>query len=185
MNDESREGRRGHRGHPGEGRGHSGRDRGERGERRERGERGRRRRGDIRPLLLAGLLDGPAHGYELMRRLEERSGGEWRPSAGSVYPTLQQLEDEGLVQGRDEDGRKVYDLTDQGRAEADADTDALRRLAGDRDDAGPRPDLRAELHQLHLAARQVAVAGDEEQVTEAVALVRRARQDLYRLLAGE
>jgi DNA-binding PadR family transcriptional regulator len=177
MNHESREGRRGHRGRSFEGWGPESRMWG------ERAPGARRRRGDVRPLLLAALLDGAAHGYELIRRLEEKSGGQWRPSAGSVYPTLQQLEDEGLVSGREQDGRNVYELTEAGRAEADA--DALQRLAGDRPEGGPHSELRTELHQLHLAARQVAVAGTAEQVTEAVGLVRRARQDIYRLLAGE
>ena len=69
---------------------------GRRGAGRGRG-RGRMRRGDIRTAILAVLVDGPGHGYDIMSRLEEKSGGVWRPSAGSVYPTLQQLEDEGLV----------------------------------------------------------------------------------------
>jgi len=76
------------------------------------------RRGDTRRALLAALLDGPGHGYELMGRLEARSGGMWRPSPGSVYPTLQLLEDEGLVHAEERDGTRVYDLTDAGREKA-------------------------------------------------------------------
>jgi DNA-binding PadR family transcriptional regulator len=86
----------------------------------------------VRGLLLAALLDGPAHGYELMRRLEGQAGGRWRPSPGSVYPLLQLLEDEGLVRGRDSEGRKVFELTERGRAQADA--GQLRDLT-----AEPRP----------------------------------------------
>src|SRR5580692_2384370 len=81
---------------------------------------GRVPKGNVRGLLLAALLDGPAHGYELMGRLEGQAGGRWRPSPGSVYPLLQVLEDEGLVRGRDSGGRKVYELTEQGRTLADA-----------------------------------------------------------------
>lgn len=152
----------------------------ERGERGERG-RGRVRRGDIRGLLLAGLLDGPAHGYELMSRLEERSGGGWRPSPGSVYPMLQQLEDEGLVRGAERDGRKVYELTDEGREQADA--TRLDAFAGPDGDA--RRELHHELRQLVLAFKQVTVAGSEAQLIEAVAILRSARQKLYGLLAQE
>ncbi|HEV8298876.1 MAG TPA: PadR family transcriptional regulator, partial [Acidimicrobiales bacterium] len=79
---------------------------------------GRTRRGDIRTALLAVLAEGPGHGYEIIQRIEEKSGGSWRPSPGSVYPTLQLLEDEGLVAGTERDGKRVYAITDEGRAEA-------------------------------------------------------------------
>jgi DNA-binding PadR family transcriptional regulator len=138
-------------------------------------------KGNVRGLLLAALLDGPAHGYELMRRLEEKAGGRWRPSPGSVYPLLQLLEDEGLVASLDSDGRKVYELTGQGRAQADA--GQLRDLAAGTA-AGSAPlDLRAEVHRLHAAARQVGTAGDLAQLQEAVEIVKAARQALYQLLA--
>src|SRR5690242_5680234 len=75
----------------------------------------RRRRGDVRYAILDALAERPMHGYEIMSWLEERSGGRWRPSPGSVYPTLQLLEDEGLVAGSDEGGRRVFALTDAGR----------------------------------------------------------------------
>ena len=90
-----------------------------RGRHRRRGGPGRRffRQGEVRLALLSLLEDEPAHGYELMKRLEERSGGMYRASAGTVYPVLQQLEDEGLVQINEEDGKKVYRITDQGREE--------------------------------------------------------------------
>src|SRR5262245_2110311 len=68
------------------------------------------RRGDVRSAILALLAEAPMHGYQVITELAERSGGEWRPSAGSVYPTLQQLEDEGLVRAQERDGRRVYEL---------------------------------------------------------------------------
>jgi DNA-binding PadR family transcriptional regulator len=71
----------------------------------------------VRLALLSLLKDAPAHGYELMKRLEERSGGMYRASAGTVYPVLQQLEDEGLVRSEDVEGKKTYHLTDAGREE--------------------------------------------------------------------
>jgi DNA-binding PadR family transcriptional regulator len=132
---------------------------------------------------LAGLLDGPAHGYELMGRLEEHSGGRWRPSPGSVYPQLQQLQDEGLVRAVDHDGRKIYELTSEG--EQQADRGALDQLANADNSAGSHRELREELHQLQLAARQVGMAGEDNQVEQAVGIIRAARQSIYRLLADQ
>src|ERR1700731_1843201 len=78
-------------------------------------------RGDIRAAILALLAEQPMHGYQIIQELTERSGGAWRPSPGSVYPTLQQLEDEGLVRAvQTEAGRRVHELTEAGRAEAAA-----------------------------------------------------------------
>src|SRR6187549_3195421 len=98
-------------------------DRRHRGRGRHRGEGRwggppRMRRGEIRTVLLGALTDGPGHGYDVMQRLEEKTGGAWRPSPGSVYPTLQLLEDEGLVRSTERDGKRVYEITDAGRAEA-------------------------------------------------------------------
>jgi len=144
---------------------------------------GRARRGDVRALVLAALLQGGGHGYELMRRLEQLAGGRWRPSPGSVYPLLQLLEDEGLVSGRDEEGRRVYELTEQGRAQADE--TRLADLARGPSAAPGHHELRAEVERLHVAARQVAAAGGAVEVDQAAAIVRGARQALYRLLADQ
>src|SRR5688500_12954261 len=92
---------------------------------RRRGRHGHKRgrgwrffgQGEVRLALLSLLKDAPAHGYELMKRLEERSGGMYRASAGTVYPVLQQLEDEGLVRSEEVEGKKTYHLTDAGREE--------------------------------------------------------------------
>lgn len=78
------------------------------------------RRGDMRLIILKVLADGPLHGYEIMKKLEDKSQGMWRPSPGSVYPTLQLLEDEDLIVGSDQAGKKVYALTDAGRTQAEA-----------------------------------------------------------------
>ena len=79
--------------------------------------RGRMRRGDIRTAVLAVLSEEPGHGYDVMQRLEDKTDGSWRPSPGSVYPMLQLLADEGLAQSVERDGKRVYELTDAGRAE--------------------------------------------------------------------
>ena len=104
------------------------------GSRRRGRGRGRRPRraffgqGEVRLALLSLLDDGPAHGYELMKRLEERSGGMYKASAGTVYPVLQQLEDEGLVRPQEDDGKKVYHLTDQGREELERHEEQVERI---------------------------------------------------------
>src|SRR6201985_2755692 len=79
----------------------------------------RARRGDVRAAVLALLADRPMHGYEMIKEMEERSEGAWTPSAGSVYPMLQLLEDEGLIRGEDSDGKRRFTLTDTGRTEQD------------------------------------------------------------------
>ncbi len=144
------------------------------------------RRGEIRTAILAVLTDGPGHGYDVIQRLEAKSGGAWRPSAGSVYPTLQLLEDEGLVALTEHDGKRIYELTGSGRAEAenrlrDAGRAPWEQSAGDR----PFGDLREAVRHLHIATKQVAAAGNAAQVDRAVAIVRQARKDLYQLLAED
>jgi DNA-binding PadR family transcriptional regulator len=84
--------------------------------------------GEVRLAILSLLAEGPKHGYQLMKEMKERSGGMYRASAGSVYPTLQQLEDEGLIESEQKDGRRVYRLTVAGRAELEKDPEAVRRI---------------------------------------------------------
>ena len=151
-----------------------------------RGER-RTRRGEIRTGLLTILLAGPGHGYELIQRIEEKTGGAWKPSPGSVYPTLQMLEDEGLVTVVERDGKRVFELTEQGRIEAE------RRVAEGGDNPWAREgrgraqvvQLFDALKQMHLAAKQVVMAGNNPQIEAATEIVRDARKKLYQLLASE
>src|SRR5919199_6125988 len=82
------------------------------------------RRGNVRAAILALLAERPMHGYEIIQELESRTGGVWRPSPGSVYPTLQLLEDEGLITSEESGGRRRFSLTDEGRAEAQRETEA-------------------------------------------------------------
>src|SRR5215831_13787561 len=84
--------------------------------------------GEIRLALLSLLSEGPKHGYQLMKEISERSGGIYRASAGSIYPTLQQLEDEGLIEATQENGRRVYRLTAAGREELARDPETVRRI---------------------------------------------------------
>lgn len=139
------------------------------------------RRGDVRLALLIALLDGPGHGYELIQLLETKSEGRWRPSPGSVYPALALLADEALVTQTDDEGRRVFALTDAGRTEAE------ERLAshGSPWDAGDNEhgDLRIAVRDLHMAAKQVGVTGSTETVAKATEIVTEARKAIYRLLA--
>ncbi len=144
----------------------------------------RARRGDVRTALLSLLADRPMHGYDLIRELEERSGGAWRPSPGSVYPTLQMLEDEGLVTGSEQDGKRVYTITDAGRSGLE------ERRRGE--DAEPWEfgamgegigQLREAAFGLTAAAMQVARAGSETQRRRAAEVLAEARKQLYGLLA--
>ncbi|MGH9095392.1 MAG: PadR family transcriptional regulator [Acidimicrobiales bacterium] len=142
------------------------------------------RRGNIRPLVLVTLLDGPAHGYEIIRRLEDRSGGLWKPSPGSVYPTLQLLADEDLVTAVDISGPPTYQLTDAGRGEAETrQADGVAAPWDDAPDLKSRFALREAIGQLAQAARQVASAGGTDEIDKALGVLRQARQDLYKILA--
>ena len=149
--------------------------------------RGRRGRGNVRAAILALLAEEPRHGYAIMTELAERSGGMWRPSPGSVYPVLQQLQDEGLVTSTDRDGRKVFDLTDEGRRYVEEHAEELNepwQVA----DHGPRARFQALMQSgvaLAAAVQQVARTGDDEQVAEARAVLDQARQAMYRILAGQ
>jgi DNA-binding PadR family transcriptional regulator len=151
-----------------------------------RGRRPAVRRGDVRPAILAVLEDEPMHGYQVIRVLEERSGGRWRPSAGSVYPTLQQLQDEGLVQSEEIDGRRTYTLTDQGRSMvATFHPDGSPLVIVKVDELDDKPDVRREAIQLMRAALQVSKVGSPDARREAHRILAASRRDLYRLLADD
>jgi DNA-binding PadR family transcriptional regulator len=153
-----------------------------------RGGRGRRaRRGDIRAASLLLLAEEPRNGYGLMQVLEERSGGVWRPSPGSVYPALAQLEDEGLIRSVEHDGRKTFELTDEGRAHVEEHRERYG-TPWETVAEGASNDLH-ELRQagqaLAVASLQVAQMGSKTQLAEAKRILEEARRGLYRLLAGD
>jgi DNA-binding PadR family transcriptional regulator len=144
----------------------------------------RARRGDVRSAILALLDERPMHGYEMIQQLEERTGGRWRPSAGSIYPTLQLLEDEGLVTPEEVDGRKVYSLTDAGK-EAAPERSEEGRPWEDVEDGSPRREFRRELYRQMGAAKQIARADDDEQLAKAIEILKDARRKLYGILAED
>jgi DNA-binding PadR family transcriptional regulator len=142
------------------------------------------RRGEIRPLILAVLLDKPMHGYEVIQELEAKSGGRWRPSAGSVYPTLQQLVDEGLATSEEVDGRRTYTLTDDGKTAAAAASTRTSWTESDTDTAA-EPDIRQLAMQLAGAVMQVHKMGSPNARREARTILADARRQMYRLLADD
>ena len=143
-------------------------------------------RGDVRSAVLALLAEKPMHGYQIIQEIEERSGGAWKPSPGSVYPTLQLLADEGLIGVEESNGRKTYSLTEAGRAASDAAADAKApwEAQGGRDHkrGGALPKAGIELAQ---AAAQVGRSGSPEQVAQAVTVLDEARRKLYSILAQD
>jgi DNA-binding PadR family transcriptional regulator len=143
------------------------------------------RRGDIRTAALLLLAEEPRNGYQIMQEVEERSGGVWRPSPGSVYPALSQLEDEGLIRSEESDGRKVFALTDAGRAlleERDASKPApWEQMSGETSDEAYA--LGRLLREVYFAFVQVSRAGSQEQVAKAKEVLDEARRRLYLILA--
>jgi DNA-binding PadR family transcriptional regulator len=158
-----------------------------RGYRYGRGRGGpRARRGDVRAAALALLAERPMHGYEMIKEIEERTGGAWTPSAGSIYPTLQMLEDEGLISGQEIEGKRRFTLTDSGRTEQEsrsgeqAPWDAVR--------AGAAPELVQlgdSLRKLNHSVRQVFHAADEDQQRRVHELLDETRRRVYAVLAEE
>ncbi len=150
--------------------------------------RGRKaRRGDVRSAILLLLAEQPRNGYQIMQELEERSGGLWSPSPGSVYPALQQLEDEQLISAEEVDGRRLFALTDAGRRQVDArgperpaPWEELRRDAGDH-----VQELAQSMRAAAAAAVQVLRTGSDVQLAQAQRILTRARRELYRVLAGD
>jgi DNA-binding PadR family transcriptional regulator len=160
-------------GGPGFGPGHHGRGRGR-----------RTRRGNVRAALLALLAERAMHGYEMIQELDERTGGVWRPSPGSVYPTLQMLEDEGLVTSQEEGGKRLFSLTDTGREQAAAQTtapwDEVTEAAG----ANVLREREA-FGQLLGAMKQVMAVGSDAQKARALDVINDARRRIYGILADD
>ncbi|CCK31618.1 hypothetical protein BN159_7239 [Streptomyces davaonensis JCM 4913] len=149
------------------------------------GPRGRARRGDVRASILALLKDRPMHGYEMIQEIAERSGGAWKPSPGSVYPTLQLLEDEGLITSESEGGKKLFSLTESGRTAADDGPEAPWEEASRGVDWEAVNDIRQAGFGLMEAFGQVWKTGSKEQREKAISVINEARKKLYLILADE
>jgi DNA-binding PadR family transcriptional regulator len=158
------------------------------------GRRGpRARRGDVRAAILDVLAGDEMNGYQLIQQISERTGGAWKPSPGSVYPTVQQLEDEGLVEGRDVEGRRLLRLTDAGRAYVEENAEEMaatwRPFEDSGDEAGPQPDQRSGTELMPIVGQvmgamwQIVTTGTSQQRAEAAEILTETRRKLYQLLA--
>jgi DNA-binding PadR family transcriptional regulator len=149
-----------------------------------RGRGGRARRGDVRAALLLLLEEQAQNGYQLIQEIERRTEGVWKPSPGSVYPALQQLEDEGLVRTIESEGKRAYELTPEGREYVASNRDELgnpfEAATGGMDEG--LMDLRGLMFQVGAAAMQVAASGHTDEARKILADTRRA---LYKILAED
>ena len=145
----------------------------------------RARRGNVRAAILSVLAEEPMHGYQIMQQLEERSGGMWRPSPGSVYPTLQLLEDQGFIKGEEVEGRRVFALTEAGKTEAEASKErhGAPWESSEHGDQGPRFKLRKAVFQIGAAVKQIGTTGSSEQVDATLEILAETRKRIYALLA--
>jgi DNA-binding PadR family transcriptional regulator len=142
------------------------------------------RRGNVRAAILALLAERPMHGYEMIQELEARTSGVWRPSAGSIYPTLQMLEDEGLVTGEESEGKRRFTLTDAGRAEAEQlDSPPWEEVTGEGE--GPASSLRESAFHLGAAIIQVARTGSGDQIAKTQDILNDARRRVYGVLGED
>ncbi len=144
-------------------------------------------RGDVRAAILALLREGPRNGYQIMAEIEERSGGAWRPSPGAVYPALSQLADEGLIAPEESGSKRMFSLTDAGRAYV-AENPEMARGAWEstaQQEAWQVPGLFAEAARLGSGIMQLARAGSPDQIRAAERLLERTRRELYRILADD
>jgi DNA-binding PadR family transcriptional regulator len=158
------------------------------------------RRGDVRAAILDMLREEPMNGYQLISQIAERSGGAWKPSPGSVYPTIQQLEDEGLVEADDERGRRTLRLTDEGRAYVAEHADELAEtwapfgqqfgetrgeMRGEVPPGGEYAALKPEIGQVMAAVWQIVTTGTDRQRREAINMLVETRRKLYGILAED
>jgi DNA-binding PadR family transcriptional regulator len=156
------------------------------------------RRGDVRPAILdilraAAEQDEQVNGYQVIQQIADRTGGAWRPSPGSVYPTIQQLQDEGLVASDDERGRRSLTLTAEGKAYVAENADELAKVwapferrdrDGDQEQRGGEfADLKPEIGQVMGAVWQIVTSGSEQQRRAAVEVLVDTRRRLYGILA--
>lgn len=151
--------------------------------------------GEVKIALLSLLKDGPKHGYELMKELEARSGGMYKASAGTVYPNLQLLEDEGLIRAevKDEDGKRVYTITDAGRAELEKHKDSAERVwsrASAWDDwsdamTPAAMEVMGPAMRVIRAAFKAASKGDSKRIEELRSLLNRTVSEIEKLGATQ
>jgi DNA-binding PadR family transcriptional regulator len=148
----------------------------------------RARRGDVRAAILDVLhadVEQNLNGYQVIQKIAERTDGAWKPSPGSVYPTIQQLEDEGLLATGEDAGRKVLRLTDAGRSYVTEHPEEMAAVWAPFDEEGEDDgsDLKKVIGQTMAAIWQIASTGTTAQVEEAAQVLAETRRKLYTILA--
>jgi len=146
---------------------------------------GRARRGDIRTAVLRLLAEQPMHGYQIIQELSTRSGGAWSPSAGSVYPTLQLLADEGLIVAEETGGKKVFSLTEAGTAAVAAMAEQPAPWEDAAQSGSGTSGYREAAGKLMQAVWQIGTTGSAEQTAAAIEVLTDARKKLYAILAED
>jgi DNA-binding PadR family transcriptional regulator len=147
------------------------------------------RRGDVRTAILDVLRNEPMNGYQIITQIAERTGGAWKPSPGSVYPTISQLEDEGLIEGSEEGGRRTLRLTDEGRAYVEQNADDVAGVwepfeaPAAEEGRADFTNLKPEIGQVMNAVWQIITTGTDQQKREAIEVLVETRRKLYGLLA--
>ncbi|MBV9388701.1 MAG: helix-turn-helix transcriptional regulator [Chroococcidiopsidaceae cyanobacterium CP_BM_ER_R8_30] len=141
-------------------------------------------RGDIKYILLALIAEQPRHGYELIKELEARRAGFYRPSPGSVYPTLQLLEEAGHLTSEQIEGKRVYTITDSGR-QLLAERDNLSEVMGRGDRSQQMFGLKDAMTELAGAVKQVARSGNSERIDRVREMLNRVKREIYTMLAEE
>ncbi len=152
---------------------------GSRGHHRGRGGR----RGNVRAAILALLTERPMHGYEMIQELDQRTGGVWRPSPGSIYPTLQLLEDEGLITSQEAGGRKAYTLTETGQTEAATAAANAPWAEFSAETVSSGHDTRDAVAGIMMALKQIGFERDHDQWNRAVEVLNETKRKLYAILA--
>ena len=149
-----------------------------------RGGSGRARRGDVRLALMRLLAEEPRNGYRLIQEIEERSEGLWRPSPGSVYPTLARLKDEGLIHSTGTEQARRFEITDAGRESLESHAyDPSPWQPASEDTENPLTTVALLVMEIGKAAFHVASAGDRAQGEHARVLLADTHRALYRILA--
>jgi DNA-binding PadR family transcriptional regulator len=146
----------------------------------------RMKRGDVRAAIIRLLAESPMHGYQIIHEIQTRSGGAWKPSAGSVYPTLQLLADEGLIVSKEAAGRRTYSLTKTGQEVADVESATTAPwVTGSDRESGPRGALAMAGIALARAAADVARKAKDDKIHEATAVLDEAAKKLKAMLAQD
>jgi len=147
-------------------------------------ERQRMPRGDIKYILLSLIEEAPQHGYQLIKELESRWGGFYRPSPGSVYPTLQLLEEGEYITSSQVEGKKVYTITDKGR-ELLANEKASGRRTPESEEQPQLVELKSTLRDINEVILQVARSGNKNRLNEVLSRLKQLKRDIYLMLAEE